>query len=186
MDEPGATQAGGHVVLCGLNELGFRTLEELVRLGEDVVVVVGSAGGELSRGARELGAALVQGSYRDQAVLRAAGVPAARALVITEDDDAGNLHAALAAQELNPVLRIRLRMFSQELGRRAEQLFHDCQVFDAAALAVPAFVSAALLQDWQQRVEVDGRALVVRRAAATAPGVLLPLARVHHDGAVDL
>jgi len=185
MDEPGATQAGGHVVLCGLNELGFRTLEELVRLGEDVVVVVGSAGGELSRGARELGAALVQGSYRDQAVLRAAGVPAARALVITEDDDAGNLHAALAAQELNPVLRIRLRMFSQELGRRAEQLFHDCQVFDAAALAVPAFVSAALLQDWQQRVEVDGRALVVRRAAATAPGVLLPLARVH-DGAVDL
>jgi Trk K+ transport system NAD-binding subunit len=186
MDEPGATQSGGHVVLCGLNELGFRTLEELVRLGEDVVVVVGSAGGELSRGARELGAALVQGSYRDQAVLRAAGVPAARALVITEDDDAGNLHAALAAQELNPVLRIRLRMFSQELGRRAEQLFHDCQVFDAAALAVPAFVSAALLQDWQQRVEVDGRALVVRRAAATAPGVLLPLARVHHDGAVDL
>ena len=40
MDQPGAARTGGHVVLCGLNELGYRTLEELVRLGEDVVVIV--------------------------------------------------------------------------------------------------------------------------------------------------
>ncbi|MDP9208555.1 MAG: NAD-binding protein, partial [Actinomycetota bacterium] len=166
-------------MLCGLNELGYRTLEELVRLGEDVVVIVRSPAEELARGARELGATLVPGSYRDQAVLRAAGVPVAGALVITEDDDVGNLHAALAAQELNPGLRMRLRMFSRELGRRVQELFEDCQVFDSAALAVPAFVAAALLQDWQQRVEVAGRTLVVRPAAAGDPGVLLSLARVH-------
>ena len=129
---------------------------------------------------------LIRGSYRDQAVLRAAGVPAASALVVTEDDDVGNLHAALAAQELNPALRMRLRMFNRELGRRVQELFEDCQVFDSAALAVPAFVSAALLQDWQQRVEVDGRTLVVRRAGAGDPGVLLPLARVHPDGTAEL
>jgi Trk K+ transport system NAD-binding subunit len=151
-----------------------------------VVVVVRSPAEELARGARELGATLVRGSYRDQAVLRAAGVPSASALVVTEDDDVGNLHAALAAQELNPALRMRLRMFNRELGRRVQELFEDCQVFDSAALAVPAFVSAALLQDWQQRVEVDGRTLVVRKAAATEPGVLLPLARVHPDGTADL
>jgi Trk K+ transport system NAD-binding subunit len=185
MEEP-APATGGHVVLCGLNELGYRTLEELVRLGEDVVVVVRSPVEELARGARELGATLVAGNYRDQGVLRAAGVPVASALVVTEDDDVGNLHVALAAQELNPALRMRLRMFNRELGRRVQGLFEDCQVFDSAALAVPAFVSAALLQDWQQRVEVDGRTLVVRRAAATEPGVLLPLARVHPDGTADL
>jgi voltage-gated potassium channel Kch len=185
MEEPAAA-AGGHVVLCGLNELGYRTLEELVRLGEDVVVIVRSPAEELARGARELGATLVPGNYRDQAVLRAAGVPVAGALVITEDDDVGNLHAALAAQELNPALRLRLRMFNRELGRRVQQLFEDCQVFDSAALAVPAFVSAALLQDWQQRVEVNDRTLVVRQAAATEPGVLLPLARVQPDGTAEL
>jgi hypothetical protein len=128
----------------------------------------------------------VPGNYRDQAVLRAAGVAVASALVVTEDDDVGNLHAALAAQELNPALRMRLRMFNRELGRRVQELFEDCQVFDAAALAVPAFVSAALLQDWQQRVEVAGRTLVVRPAAATEPGVLLPLAQVHPDGTAGL
>jgi NAD(P)-dependent dehydrogenase (short-subunit alcohol dehydrogenase family) len=184
--EASAPAGGGHVVLCGLNELGYRTLEELVRLGEDVVVIVRSPAEELARGARELGATLVPGNYRDQAVLRAAGTPVASALVVTEDDDVGNLHAALAAQELNPGLRLRLRMFNRELGRRVQELFEDCQVFDAAALAVPAFVSAALLQDWQQRVEVDGRMLVVRPARAAEPGVLLPLARVHPDGTADL
>jgi Trk K+ transport system NAD-binding subunit len=186
MHDKAAPPAGGHVVLCGLNELGYRTLEELVRLGEHVVVVVRSPAEELARGARELGATLVRGSYRDQAVLRAAGVPSASALVVTEDDDVGNLHAALAAQELNPALRMRLRMFSRELGRRVQELFEDCQVFDSAALAVPAFVSAALLQDWQQRVEVDRRTLEVRPAVAGQPGVLLPLARIHPDGTAEL
>jgi hypothetical protein len=108
------------------------------------------------------------------------------ALVVTEDDDVGNLHAALAAQELNPALRLRLRMFNRELGRRVQELFPDCQVFDSAGLAVPAFVAAALLQNWQQRVEVDGRTLVVRQAAVTEPDVLLPLVRVHPDGTADL
>ena len=186
MEAPPPAAAGGHVVLCGLNELGYRTLEELVRLGEDVVVIVRSPAEELARGARELGATLVPGNYRDQAVLRAAGTPTASALVVTEDDDVGNLHAALAAQELNPALRLRLRMFNRELGRRVQELFEDCQVFDSAALAVPAFVSAALLQDWQQRVEVDGHMLVVRPAGAGEPGVLLPLARVHPDGSAEL
>ena len=186
MDQPGAARTGGHVVLCGLNELGYRTLEELVRLGEDVVVIVPSPEEDLARGARHLGATLVPGNYRDQAVLRAAGVPVAGALVVTEDDDVGNLHAALAAQELNPALRVRLRMFNRELGRRVQELFPDCQVFDSAGLAVPAFVAAALLQDWQQRVEVDGRTLVVRQAAVTEPDVLLSLARVHPDGTADL
>jgi len=186
MDGPPGLPAAGHVVLCGLNELGFRTLEELVRLGVDVVAVVRSEAEELAQGARELGATLVAGNYRDQAVLRAAGVATAGALVVTEDDDVGNLHAALAAQELNPALRMRLRMFNQELGRRVRQLFEDCQVFDSASLAVPAFVSAALLQDWQQRVEVAGRTLVVRRAGAGEPGVLLPLASVQPDGTTEL
>ena len=186
MEERATAATGGHVVLCGLNELGYRTLEELVRLGEEVVVIVRSPDDELARGARELGATLVPGSYRDQAVLRAAGVPVAGALVVTEDDDVGNLHAALAAQELNPGLRMRLRMFNQELGRRVQELFEDCQVFDSAALAVPAFVSAALLQDWQQRVEVDGHTLAVRRASPGDPGVLLALARVQPDGSAEL
>src|SRR6266508_1083505 len=124
MDEPATPRTGGgHVVLCGLNELGYRTLEELARMGAEVVVVVRAAAADLAAGAPALGATLVQGSYRDESVLRAAAVPTAAAMVVTEDDDVGNLHAALTAHDLNPALRIRLRMFNQELGRRVERAF---------------------------------------------------------------
>jgi Trk K+ transport system NAD-binding subunit len=147
----------GHVILCGLNELGFQTLEELCRLGEEVVVVARASREEFAAGAKALGVTLLEGSYRQEQVLRTAGVQTAAALVVTEDDDVGNVHAALVAHDLNPRLRIRLRMFNQELGRRVQLLFRDCQVLDAAAMAVPAFVSAALHRDRQQRLQVNGR-----------------------------
>ena len=176
----------GHVILCGLNELGYQTLEELHRLGEEVVVVARAPSEEFADRARALGATLVDGNYRHEQALRAARVQRATALVITEDDDVGNVHAALVAQDLNPRLRIRLRMFNQELGRRVQLLFRDCQVLDAAAIAVPAFVSAALHRDRQQRLQVEGRSLVVRRGSAGGRGVLMPLARVRADGGAEL
>jgi hypothetical protein len=122
---------------------------------------------------------LLEGSYRQERVLRSAGAQTANALVVTEDDDVGNVHAALVAHDLNPRLRLRLRMFNQELGNRVQLLFRDCQILDAAAMAVPAFVSAALHRDRQQRLRVGDRSLVVRPASASEPDVLLPLARSH-------
>jgi hypothetical protein len=175
-----------HVILCGLNELGYQTMEELHRLGEEVVVIARAPREEFAARARALSVTLLDGSYRQEPVLRSAGVQTASALVITEDDDVGNVHAALVAHDLNPRLRIRLRMFNQELGRRVQLLFRDCQVLDAAAMAVPAFVSAALHGDRQQRVHVDGRPLVVRRASAGEPGVLVPLAHIAADDSVEL
>ncbi|HEV8649194.1 MAG TPA: NAD-binding protein [Actinomycetes bacterium] len=176
----------GHVILCGLNELGFQTLEELCRLGEEVVVVARASREEFAAGAKALGVTLLEGSYRQEQVLRTAGVQTAAALVVTEDDDVGNVHAALVAHDLNPRLRIRLRMFNQELGRRVQLLFRDCQVLDAAAMAVPAFVSAALHRDRQQRLQVNGRRLVVRPASPGEPGVIMPLAHVLPDGDAEL
>lgn len=169
----------GHVILCGLNELGYQTLEELRRLGEEVVVVAHTPREEFAAGATALGVTLLEGSHRQERVLRSAGPQTANALVVTEDDDVGNVHAALVAHDLNPRLRLRLRMFNQELGNRVQLLFRDCQILDAAAMAVPAFVSAALHRDRQQRLRVGDRSLVVRPASASEPDVLLPLARSH-------
>jgi Trk K+ transport system NAD-binding subunit len=179
------TGAGEHVVLCGLGELGLRTLEELRRLGEEVVVVARAPAPEEAGHARELGATVVEGSHRHEAVLRAAGIETAAALVATEDDDIENLHAALVAHDLNPGLRIRLRMFNQELGERVMQLFENCAVFDSAALAAPAFVSAALHDDWEQRIDVGGASFVVRQRSVSDPDVVLPLARLLPDGRAE-
>src|SRR5438045_2474640 len=107
-----------HIVLCGLDRLAFRILEQLCRFGEQVVVIAGSLEEPFAGDARELGATLLAGNYRSEAVQRTAGVTAAAAIILAEDDDLANLHAALTAQELNSTLRIVIRMFNLEMGHQ--------------------------------------------------------------------
>lgn len=176
------TGFSGHIILCGLDKLGFRTLEELRRLGEEVVVIARGADEAFRDDARTLGAILIEGSHREESAWRAAGVANACATVIAEDDDVGNLHAALTAQELSPNLRIVLRIFNQDFGRQIEALFRDCSVLSASAIAAPAFVSAALHQDWEQRIVAAGRVLILQQASTRDAGVVLPLAHVQDNG----
>ncbi|MEO8286373.1 MAG: NAD-binding protein [Chloroflexota bacterium] len=152
----------GHIVLCGLGGLGQRTLEELYTLGEDIVIVAPEAAGTLALTAQDMGAVLVPGDYREEAVLRAAGVESARAIIVTDEDDVGNLHAGLIAQDLNPDVLIILHMYDIELGQQVRSLLHKCEVFSSSAIAAPAFIAAALHLDWEQRIDVAGRSLVVR------------------------
>src|SRR5438876_230262 len=141
-----------HIVLCGLDGLGFRTLEELRRLGEEVVVIARRPDEQLAAAAQELGATLVEGSYRTPEVLRQARVSHARGIVITENNDVGNLHAALHAHELNPSLNIVVHMFNQEFGERVQEIIDQCTIVSSAAIAAPAFVAAALYDDPDRRI----------------------------------
>lgn len=181
-----AVPESGRVILGGLNELGYQTLEELRRLGEEVVVVARTPREGFTAGARALGVTLLEGSYRQERVLRSAGAQTANALVVTGDDDVGNVHAALVAHDLNPVCACGCAGSTRSWATGCSCYSGDCQILDAAAMAVPAFVSAALHRDRQQRLQVDDRSLVVRPASASDTDVLLPLARVHADGDAEL
>ncbi|MEA2574495.1 MAG: hypothetical protein QOH93_1793 [Chloroflexia bacterium] len=185
MDEA-SSEGSEKIVLCGLEGLGLRTLEELYRLGEDVVVVAASPSEQFAARAQALGASLIKGDYTQESVLKSAGVETASAIVLTESNDLGNLHAALTAQELNPRIRVVLRMFNEELGRRLQALFYDCHSYSASAIAAPSFVSAALYYDWEQRIDVEGRTLVVHQTPTSGDDVVLPLARVDKDGTTTL
>jgi len=176
----------GHIVLCGLDGLGLRTFEELRKLGEDVVAIVPSAGEGYVGHAIDQGATIVEGSYREEATLRAASVDRARALVIVEANDVGNIHAALTAQEINPDLRIVLRIFNQDFGGRLQALFRDCVVLSSSAIAAPAFVTAALQQNWEQEIRLAGKTLRVREASSQEEHVLLALARIYPGDPVEL
>ncbi len=70
--------------------------------------------------------------------------PDAAAIGLIEQDDSGNIDAALLAQELNPEVRIVVRMFNVSLGYRIAGLLNDCVVLSAAEIAAPVFVAAAL------------------------------------------
>ncbi|HEY0070418.1 MAG TPA: NAD-binding protein, partial [Chloroflexia bacterium] len=194
-------QAEGHIVLCGLDGLGLRTLEELHQLGEDVVVVAHAPSETFALQARELGATIITGNQWEEPVLRQAGVTAARAIILTDKDDVANLHAGLVAQDLNPGIPVILHMFNMQLGQQVKSLFHNCAVLSSSEIAAPAFIAAALHPYWEQRLDVQGHTLVVRAAKAQArvwggnrgavsvtsdPRVLFPLACIKGDGTATL
>src|SRR5207302_8111149 len=52
---------GGHVIVCGLGNIGFRAVEELVHSNERVVVVERASDGRFVATARRLGVAVVIG-----------------------------------------------------------------------------------------------------------------------------
>lgn len=163
----------------------MRLVDELRGLGEDVVALVERAAPEYLAAAEQAGASIVQGSQRSPAALQQAGVETARALALTEQDDVGNLHTALAAQELNPRLRIVLRIFNEPLRRSIGSLLNDCVALSASDIAAPLFVAAALGEEDTGHLEVAGRMLAVASASGdgNGDGFLFALVGESGDGA---
>jgi Trk K+ transport system NAD-binding subunit len=168
--------AVGHTIVCGLERLGLRTTEELRGLGEEVTILVPNPDKTFADMARGFGAVLLEGSSIEEDDLVAAGVESARCLVLTEDSDLGNLHAALEAQEHNANLRIVLRMFNSELARRASSLLNNIDVLSLSALSAPTLAAEALGEKSGDTVVVWGRRVVLREEAAEEEAVLAELA----------
>ena len=115
--------------------------------------------------AARLGVQVIDGSPRDPECLRDADVEHARAIVLTEDDDTVNIHAALLAESLNHGIHVVLRIFDDEFARRVESLFPDAVAMSSSALAAPGFITAMLDQDADERwIDVLGRTLALRYA----------------------
>ena len=145
-------------------------VEELtVRYGEQVTVILPSA----QRGhgpfmARLPGVRLIERADLDHQAFLAAGVPTARALALLRQDDLGNFHAALRAQELNADLRLVVAIFNTSLGERIRTFFSDCAVMSESSMAAPSFAAAALGEPTPSHVRLAGRTLYVARREDTA------------------
>lgn len=77
-------------------------------------------------------------------VFAAAGIDSAAAVALVAQDDVDNVDAALIAREVNPGVRLVLRMFNPVLGEGVAEMLGDCAVLSASEIAAPAFVSAVL------------------------------------------
>ncbi|HEX5494659.1 MAG TPA: NAD-binding protein [Mycobacteriales bacterium] len=176
----------GHFIVCGCEPLTVRLVEELRRLDEDVIVIAPSRRDGMARDVRALGAAVIESARPDGEAFRRARLPAARALALVDQDDVGNIRAALAAQELNPHLRLVIRMFNSDLGDRLRGMFDDAAMLSEAALAAPSFVASALGELAANHVVVADRTLVVAVRDRTTGDILCGLADTTAPGGTRL
>ena len=158
--------------MCGDNALASRLADELAtRYAVEVTAIVGL------HPDRQLptapGIEIVAAPRLDEDAYTRAGLAGAHAVALVAQDDAGNLDAALLAQELNPALRIVVRMFNQSLAEGTRVLLRDCAVLSESAIAAPGFVAAALGDHSQAPVRLARRRLVVANRAEVPPESVL-------------
>ncbi len=180
-DEDGTTR---RVIVCGDDPLAHRLIDELVsRYPVRVTAIIRDRHrNHGSRIAAIEGIEVIEADAVDAATLTAAGVGTADAMAIMHQDDVGNIHAALLAQDLKPGIRLVIRMFNMHLGRGVRAMFTDCMVLSDAAIAAPAFVAATLGEVTPTHIRLPGRTLFVARRVDVHPEqVLCGLAVTSHE-----
>jgi Trk K+ transport system NAD-binding subunit len=178
-----ADRRGDHLIVCGDGPLSYRITEELTsRYGEHVTVILPDRrnhhGPQISALPR---VRVLEYPELSSQAFTDADVQSARALAVVWQDDVGNLHAGLRAQELNPGLRLVLAIFNRRLGDHIRMLFPDCTVLSGTAMSAPSFVAAALDQPAPSHVRVQRRTLYVARPEDVAPGAVVCGLTDDHD-----
>ncbi len=143
------------VIVCGLGHTGYRVVLRL-RDMSCPVIAVDFAPNRLARRLEEAGVSVHYADFRQRTALAEIGVEGAAALVACTEDDMTNLETVLRARELNPPIRLVLRLFEEGLGEHLHRTFDIHAVYSTSAIANPAFLSAALRMHVAQCVEVDG------------------------------
>ena len=125
-----ADHADGHVIVCGLGRLGREVLKQLdrrhhMKSRRDVVIVEMGDGVEFVESdliTREPIIPVVHGNMTHASTLRDAGIGRATAVMMLTGDDTTNLEAALLAREMNPNVRVVLRMSNKRVSERLEAM----------------------------------------------------------------
>ena len=133
---------GGHVVVCGVGNIGFRVVEELLKLGEEVVAIESARDGRFLASARRLGAAVLTGDATLMEVLGQARVTTAKAVVAATGNELANVEISLLARELNPMQRVVVRLSDPQLAEALRDAANVRLALSVPALSAPAFVAA--------------------------------------------
>jgi Trk K+ transport system NAD-binding subunit len=94
--------------------------------------------------AKGLGIPVIIANARRSANLIEAGVKQADAIIPCTDDELANLDIALDARDMNPQIKVVMRMFDSDLARRVEKGFGIHTAFSTSALAAPIFAAASM------------------------------------------
>jgi Trk K+ transport system NAD-binding subunit len=153
----------GHVVLCGLGRVGRRTLEQLIVLDEDVVVLEKNPHNSNISFAKKHDIPVMIGSARAEGILDDMNVAEAKSIICATDDDLVNLEIALDARKIKPDIRVVLRMFDQEMASKVREAFDIDLSFSTAAQAAPLFATSSSDRSIVNSFYIGEQLLVVAR-----------------------
>jgi Trk K+ transport system NAD-binding subunit len=164
----------GHVIVCGLHEVGLRAVEQLQLAGARVVVLADFADERFARVVRGWDVPLIERGTHFVEPFRAAGIAGAAAVVCIESSDLGTLETVLAARDVRPEVRIVANLDNPAVARAVEEVTGAETVLDIAALFAPAVIEACLGRRAHDLV-LGGTEFVAVETVAPAAGTLREL-----------
>lgn len=144
-----ARRLRGHIVVCGLGQVGVAVARDLRRRGIPVVAVDPAAWDDQHR-ELHLHCPVITGDATRPVALVRAGIDRARALVACTSNDALNLEIGITAQDTverrraDRPLRLVLRCFDPDLARRIHAVSDDYILLSEAQITAPLFVRRAI------------------------------------------
>jgi Trk K+ transport system NAD-binding subunit len=134
----------GHVIVCGLNAVGLRTVEQLHLAGARVVVLDDEPDERLARVVRGWGIPhLPRGAHLSEPLYEA-GIAGASAVVCAESTDLRTLETVLLIRDLRPDIRIVADLDNPAVAHAVEDVLGTVGVLDVAALFAPSVVEACI------------------------------------------
>ena len=177
---------GGHVVVCGLGNVGFRCLEELKRQGVPAVAIDRDPQATFAATVRRMGTAVVAGDATMPAVLSQARAATARAVIAATASELANLEIALLVREQNPQSRVVVRLTDPDFADAVRLATGLTLAAAVPTLAAPAFAAALSGDRVRLLVPAAGRTLaavelVVRAGDGCLDGVPLGAAMIDYE-----
>ncbi|QJW99035.1 potassium channel family protein [Frigoriglobus tundricola] len=152
---------GGHIVVCGLGNVGYRLIEELTAMGERVVAIDKAADGPFIETVRRKGVPAFVGDATVPEVLRQVRADSAKAVIAATSSELANLEIALLVREMNPKQRVVVRLSDPQFAEAVRDAADITNAVSAPALAAPAFAAAVYGDRVQALVTAAGKTLVV-------------------------
>ncbi len=162
-----------HIIICGLGRIGYRVVKALLHLEEDVIGIECNVDAPFLDEIRQMNVPVFLGDARQEDILEQAQIQRASAIVICTEDDLTNLAIALDARELNPDIKIVMRMFDAQLADKVQSGFGIHTAFSTSALAAPVFAAAATRAQIDHSFYVNDVLMNVARATIQPDSALL-------------
>ena len=160
----------GHVIVYGIDGVGFRVIEQLHVSGIEVVVIDDDSHPNLSAVLESWGIAHLSRTARVGDALRRADLEGAIAVVCTETDEIRTLETALQIRELRDDVRLVVQLSNPSVAQALQRVMPSGSVLDVASIAAPSFVEVCL-QGTSHEIDLSGTHFRVAEATVHGAGV---------------
>lgn len=151
-----------HTILVGLGHLGYRVVEELHAMQENVVVIEMKPSSDMISAVQAMRIPVIQDDGTRPAALEAAGVQHARTIILATQNDSLNLQIAVKARSYNKAIQVVIRIFDEDFASSLQEQF-GFTALSATGMAAPVFAAAAAGADVTHPVSIEGQLLSLAR-----------------------